>query len=924
MDAGGWADPTGSADGEALDVLSHELQVAEMPREIHGEAGENQVGNQPEDLHGEHGGDLDAADAFLRKDTTGQALFDCDVMISSPATSSGPSSDSLLATHAANPAAIGGDSAQKTRTPRVGVELASADNATAEQQQCRSQGGGVGVAVGGSVAGADADASVTVAFLDAGTIANGDATADQQPGIPGVGVVVGGDANADAHAIYNVDAGAKGGATAGQQLRNQGAGAGAAAGDSGGADADDAGDADAYAKGETSAEQQSGSQGVGVVLAGSVAGADADASVTVAFLGAGYGGTGLTYTGVLQQIQGCASASSDGAMPASTTNIQRDSVLCNIVSLGAPAVGDGLELPGGGAAALSEISPCEPLYGDLIDEQHSEQLQGEAMIIGAVSSAEQRREVCVSRILAEIQAGGGAAAALNESSTANAAASAADGANADSTTTMTAATRAFPLALASYGDAILRRSMNDLESLRCRHDDEDQVDPDDGGLRKIWGRNDTTGHSQSYHTGESFICPPATSSFQISGASFEALRAAHAAYPAEMDLTRAHHSDHRIFESETLLMGGETVRPDRQTATALRLGVDSSQSQRPWCGSVPRDPSQWDDPLEAYGDAQRDAADAANAVCMNALSAADAGVNFEATAEQLRESQGAGADVAAGDIARAGDGGTGMTLTGLLKQMKQRKRHAGASGHIDGARPASTTDMAQDPEALCKIVSLRDTASENSSSGSSSTAADEEGASSNSGLGDGDRSSSPLSGIAQALSDAALDEPESPAYAEAVTHAVTAPNPTPTETANMRTRVLFAAETAVTLVPAMPALSEGPTSQESIRRKAIAAEGKPAGTPPVAAAVPRTAAAFAAASAAAAAGGTSVAAGTSGSGTSAASTGSSAAASTALAGSGGTRQIRRRAQEARARTQVASARYRTSFREDRGRGRRAD
>ncbi|CAI7924333.1 unnamed protein product [Closterium sp. NIES-54] len=489
----------------------------------------------------------------------------------------------------------------------------------------------------------------------------------------------------------------------------------------------------------------------------------------------------------------------------------------------APAVGDGLELPGGGAAALSEISPCEPLYGDLIDEQHSEQLQGEAMIIGAVSSAEQRREVCVSRILAEIQAGGGAAAALNESSTANAAASAADGANADSTTTMTAATRAFPLALASYGDAILRRSMNDLESLRCRHDDEDQVDPDDGGLRKIWGRNDTTGHSQSYHTGESFICPPATSSFQISGASFEALRAAHAAYPAEMDLTRAHHSDHRIFESETLLMGGETVRPDRQTATALRLGVDSSQSQRPWCGSVPRDPSQWDDPLEAYGDAQRDAADAANAVCMNALSAADAGVNFEATAEQLRESQGAGADVAAGDIARAGDGGTGMTLTGLLKQMKQRKRHAGASGHIDGARPASTTDMAQDPEALCKIVSLRDTASENSSSGSSSTAADEEGASSNSGLGDGDRSSSPLSGIAQALSDAALDEPESPAYAEAVTHAVTAPNPTPTETANMRTRVLFAAETAVTLVPAMPALSEGPTSQESIRRKAMLA-----------------------------------------------------------------------------------------------------
>ncbi|CAI5533613.1 unnamed protein product [Closterium sp. Naga37s-1] len=325
MDAGGWADPTGSADGEALDVLSHEQQVAEMPREIHGEAGENgQVGNQPEDLHGEHCGDLDAADAFLRKGTTGQALFDCDGMISSPATSSGPSSDSLLATHAANPAAIGGDSAQKTRTPRVGVELASADNATAEQQQCRSQGGGVGVAVGGSVAGADADASVTVAFLDAGTIANGDATADRQPGIPGVGVVVGGDANADAHAIYNVDAGAKGGATAGQQLRSQGAGAGAAAGDSGGADADDAGDADAYAKGETSAEQQRGSQGVGVVLAGSDGGV----------IGAGYGGTGLTYTGVLQQIQGCASASSDGATPASTTNIQRDSVLCNIVSLG--------------------------------------------------------------------------------------------------------------------------------------------------------------------------------------------------------------------------------------------------------------------------------------------------------------------------------------------------------------------------------------------------------------------------------------------------------------------------------------------------------------------------------------------------------------------------------------------------------------
>ncbi|CAI5504934.1 unnamed protein product [Closterium sp. Naga37s-1] len=94
-------------------------------------------------------------------------------------------SDPLCATHTANPAAIGGDSAQRTGTPRLGLESASAGDATAEQQhESQGGGGGVGVAVG-DIAGAGA-------ILNGDTIAKGDSAGEQQRGIPGVGVAVGG------------------------------------------------------------------------------------------------------------------------------------------------------------------------------------------------------------------------------------------------------------------------------------------------------------------------------------------------------------------------------------------------------------------------------------------------------------------------------------------------------------------------------------------------------------------------------------------------------------------------------------------------------------------------------------------------------------------------------------------------------------
>ncbi|CAI5960387.1 unnamed protein product [Closterium sp. NIES-64] len=57
------------------------------------------------------------------------------------------SSDPLCANHTANPAAVCGEFAQKTGTPRLGVESASAGDATAEQQH-ESQDAGVGAAVG--------------------------------------------------------------------------------------------------------------------------------------------------------------------------------------------------------------------------------------------------------------------------------------------------------------------------------------------------------------------------------------------------------------------------------------------------------------------------------------------------------------------------------------------------------------------------------------------------------------------------------------------------------------------------------------------------------------------------------------------------------------------------------------------------------
>ncbi|CAI5510575.1 unnamed protein product [Closterium sp. Naga37s-1] len=395
------------------------------------------------------------------------------------------------------------------------------------------------------------------------------------------------------------------------------------------------------------------------------------------------------------------------------------------------------------------------------------------MILGAaVSCNDHRSDLCVSRILADLQAGADAAAAVQNECSANSAAaiSAAGGrANADSTTTA-ATTGLLPLALAAYNYGNFRRSLSDSDS--PRHLQLHQVSHHDGittgyggfregndtknNLHGFLEGNDTTNHS--FDAGDSTLAfQPATTSLQFHGASFEALRAAHAANLAGLDPATTHHW-HRTLESEIPLTGGEIAQPP---ATAARLGVES-ESPRLWRDSV------------------RQAANAAGAAaCGNAPSNADAGAAIPACAVGIGgdgSPVGIGGDGSPVGIDGAGDdGGSGLTLTGLLKQMKRRRTHASASGNmIDGARPESTTDMAQDSEALCQIVSLRDTASENdSSSGSSSTAADEEGgASSNSGMENGDRASSPLSGIAQALTDAALDEPESPAFPEAVTRRV--------------------------------------------------------------------------------------------------------------------------------------------------------
>ncbi|CAI5469890.1 unnamed protein product [Closterium sp. Yama58-4] len=461
----------------------------------------------------------------------------------------------------------------------------------------------------------------------------------------------------------------------------------------------------------------------------------------------------------------------------------------------APAIGYGLELPGCGAAPVSEISSGEPLYGEikLIDKPHGEQLQADAMIIRAVSCNDHQRDLCDSRILADLQAGAAPAAAQNEGPADSAAA---DGrANADSTATKTTATRSFPLALAGYSYENLRRSLSDsAESPRHLRDGIH-------GFRDL-GLNAA---NHSFDAGDSTLAfQSAEMRFKLSGA-YEALRATHAANLAGLDPAMTRHW-HQSPESETPLVSDARIAAVQQPATAARLGVESES------------PRLWRDSVQQAG-----APDAPNV-------AATGGVNENAPSNAADDA-GAGIPACAGAgaaVSRHG-GGSGLTLAGLLKQMKRRRRHVGASGNmIDDTRPASTTDKSQYPEALCKIVSFRDTASKNSSSGSSSTAAEDEGGSSTGGMADCGQASSPLSGseaapLAQALRETALDEPESHAFAKAVTHAVTTPNPAAMVTAVMRTRVVSAAETTVTLVPAMPAGSEGPSSPESIRRKAVLA-----------------------------------------------------------------------------------------------------
>ncbi|CAI7909937.1 unnamed protein product [Closterium sp. NIES-53] len=246
---------------------------------------------------------------------------------------------------------VSGDSAQRTAIPRV--ESESAGVATAAQQHV-SQAAGVCAAVG-DVAGADADDGVTAdadagATYDACVDAEDDASAAQQhvSHAAGVRTTAGADAdtissNADATAIrrgkklavlflkYIDDA------TAEQQHGSQRAFVRAAAGDvAGGADAADADNsaiynADAGAKGGATAEQQHGSQGAGVGAAVTTGGDTA---------GAGDGGTRLTFTGLLQQIKrrkiqaGASGSNHAAARPKSTKNMRRNAALGNTVSLG--------------------------------------------------------------------------------------------------------------------------------------------------------------------------------------------------------------------------------------------------------------------------------------------------------------------------------------------------------------------------------------------------------------------------------------------------------------------------------------------------------------------------------------------------------------------------------------------------------------
>ncbi|CAI5487652.1 unnamed protein product [Closterium sp. Naga37s-1] len=316
MDAGGWTHSGASAVGEGLIVPPHELH-----REIHGEAGENSQVVQPEDLHAAALG-MFAVDLFNASPATSLQLAGANPAAiggDSPQQTGTPrldvesaSEDNATAeqqqreTHNDNPAAIAGDSTQQTGTPRLDVESASEDNATAEQQQRETHNDNPAAIAG------DSTQQTGTPRLDVESASEDNATAEQQQREThndNPAAIAGDSTQQTGTPRLRVLASEDNATAEQQQCGNEGAGAvGFAVGDIAGADADADADtnfnADAGAKADATAEQQYGNQGAYVGALGVTAGAfDGDTRPTV--------------IGLLQQMtrhksQAGASTSNDG------------------------------------------------------------------------------------------------------------------------------------------------------------------------------------------------------------------------------------------------------------------------------------------------------------------------------------------------------------------------------------------------------------------------------------------------------------------------------------------------------------------------------------------------------------------------------------------------------------------------------------
>ncbi|CAI7814091.1 unnamed protein product [Closterium sp. NIES-54] len=171
--------------------------------------------------------------------------------------------------------------------------------------------------------------------------------------------------------------------------------------------------------------------------------------------------------------------------------------------------------------------------------------------------------------------------------------------------------------------------------------------------------NDTTEHSQALHTDESMKFSSNTWNFQVAIASFEGLPANYAANPAAIGGDSSQPTETPPVRFESTSAGDATAEQQQCASQCVGSGVGVCETD--------------DAGADAISNANTDAKD-------------------DATAEQQHESGVAGVGVAVGDIDGAGAGGTGLTFTGLLQQIKRNKRQARASG-FDSARPASTTIM---------------------------------------------------------------------------------------------------------------------------------------------------------------------------------------------------------------------------------------